>query len=677
MLVDRYLPALRQAKAARVARRASHASRGERVMGSLFPGRGLGWPGGWSEDRVAQVAHMTNWVYCAIDTICCKVAAISPNLAYVSTEERPGVTEKAGYRSLHASSKYLVGRYGGTAFLEDYPIGQGRAYDLQRVLPSPRGLSGHTIGFSEGGHSWLTMGAYRSKALSVVKPYEELEPLEHGHPLRRLIDNPNPYDTAFDLEYELQMFEELTGVSFEWLVPNRFGMPCERWCLPSHWVWPRTGGGRGVDPNDPAAGRLIWYYEVRPWGGAYGMSGVLRIPADEIVMTRWKSPLDKIGGHAKTAAIAQWIDSEESVGRSRWAQFMNVARPEFWVQLGPGYEDPDDDRIARIEAKFASKYQGEYNYGKPIITPPGSVLTPLSFNPTEMSYMGSEEQLRDMILSAWRVPPAAVGIVKEMTYGSILATLGSLCSFCINPRLAMRGQVRTKHLASRWDEPDGPSWSQGYSLTEEGKAVGETVTKTGGYGGRGVGRRVRLWYDDCVPADPDQVNSDIQVDLAGNAITPNEIRALRGRRGYRKGGDDPIVQGPGGPMPLPLNTGEAADLEGLAELIAPMTQAGKGEGQGEQGGGPAGPLGQGPGAEPLPDSPEGQLPGEEGTENATGLEPPEEPNGPPGKGWRVRKAAGRYAEGTSPEYDADPTLVVLATDFLEKANGEEGPGEGR
>ena len=76
--------------------------------------------------------------------------------------------------------------------------------------------------------------------------------------------------------------------------------------------------------------------------------------------------------------MAQWVDSEESISKSRWAQFSNQARPELWVELGPGYEDPDDDRLERTYAKIAWRHQGEYNYGKPIITPPGSSWRPAS-----------------------------------------------------------------------------------------------------------------------------------------------------------------------------------------------------------------------------------------------------------------------------------------------------------
>ena len=787
------------------------------------------------------------------------------------------------------------------------------------------------------------------------------------------------------------MFEELCGVSYEWIPHNDRGQPAERWCIPSHWVWPRTGGGRYpdggighrypnydpnqrvgdyarfgnnyVDPNDPHADELIHYYEVRPWGGM-GSAGILRIPPNEMIMNRWPSPINKIDGYSKLAAIAQWIDSEESISKSRWSQFMNVARPEFWVELGAGYEDPDDDRVKRVEAKIASKFQGEFNFGKPLVTPPGAKITPLSFNPTEMAYFqccsadtecltadgwkkyteltgntlvacynretskleyhrpsrvlvseykgkmyhwksddvdllvtpghrmmvktfnkaggpvagddgswkvecirnlspkwhyriktsapvtgddppdveipmykkyakgeppiigtykvnpgdwarflgwyvsegnltkpedhgkggrrmrrhriaassqkiespfipviekavskippyqwnrqqcggkdnrgcyqwyatdrglylhlqkhcgakagekrlpryvmswparllkvllkaaisgdgkgpivdkrghrhwlyrttsrqladdiqeigikcglrcsiiktyyvykgerldtfqvhlssrnyanvhcrhqqtedyagkiwcvtvptglfvvrrngkvhvtgNSEEQIRDMILSTWRVPPAAVGIVREMTYGSILATLAGLCTWCINPRLIKKGENRTKHLARRWEQ-----WERDPER-----------------------KQIRIWYDDCTPVNPEQLNADIAADAAIYAITPDEVRALRGRKPYEIGGNTPWVQGPGGLMPLPVT--RELDMQGLGSLVSQFVEQTQPEQQ-PQPGLPA--LMGGEGQEEL-------LP-----EEVVGSAGIEEANGEPSKRWVVEYA---------------------------------------
>lgn len=738
MLVERYL------KNKSVIKRASP---GEFVMGTLIPNRTYGW-GGWGQvNRLEQVMHLKNWTYVAVDTIASSIGGITPNMAYVSDVAKPGVTTKAGYRGMmNARNK-----------------GFGGSFEI-----------------SSGGHSFLTIGEYRSKALSVVKPHEELEPLENDHRLRELFDNPNPQDTAYDLLYELDMFLELCGVTYLWIIPSATGEIAEMWVIPAHWVWPRTGSGNYFNPaqldNNPHADELIAYYEVRPYGG-YGSAGILKFPPNEVIMIRKKSPLDKIDGYSPLAAVAQWIDTEESISKSRWAQFINMARPEFHVELGEGYNDPDDNQIARLESKFLYKIQGEANYGKPVITPPGAKITPLSFNPTEMAYFqclsgdmecltetgwkrysdltlttkiacydsdknklqfmlptsihashyegkmyhwdsvavdslmtpnhrvytdreghfrmalvgllpeaggffvktlkdegpmlrarrggeltedevydsnihfsqrqtidykgivwcvtvptglfvvrrngkahitgNSEEQVASMILSTFKVPKTAVGISESMTYGSILATLSQMCVYCLNPRLRMLGQSLTKHLASRWDE-ERPSWSNR------------------SHGGSGSHRKVKLWFDDTVPADPTQVNADMQADMAGYALSPNEIRAIRGRKPWQNGGDDPMGQGPGGVMPIPLNTGD--DLSDLAKLIAPMTKPGEEAGAKEE------MAGEGldwrgdetkPGVESEEEEQDNgplELPsGEDGALEDTGIE---EPNGPPSKSYK-------------------------------------------
>jgi phage portal protein BeeE len=356
--------------------------------------------------------HLRNWSYVAITAIAKKMAQMTPNIAYLHHSRKPGKTQKYAYSD--------IGYFGGSTHIDGN----------------------------------ITKGAYYRKALSTVKPHEDLEPVEVDHPLRRLIENPNPVDTTFDLLYELDLFLELTGVAYLWLIPNAFGVPCEAWVIPSHWVWPITGGGeRVLSPNRPNAEKLIEYFELRPWGGM-GSSGIVRLPPEEVVMFPWKSPMNKISGYSPLTAGAQWIDTEESISKSRWAQFINQSRMDLLVTLGEGFEDPTDEDIARIESKFASKFQGEFNYGKPMIVSSGTTVTPVNFSPTEMAYFQSEDQIRDMLLSLFSVPKAVVGISQDMTFGSILATLAAFCTFCLNPRFAMLGQRLTKFLAPRFERSE-------------------------------------------------------------------------------------------------------------------------------------------------------------------------------------------------------------------------------
>lgn len=532
---SRFLPTLRAQS--RVVTKT--ATPGEKILSRLLPYSA--YASAWGGMRVEQVQHYLDWVFIGIHAIASKMASATPNMAYVGDDEKPGVTVKANRRALCN----LVGRGFGGSYEVDTNYGTSK----HSPVTTSRSLPG---GFGGGGGSFLTVGEYYGKALSVIKPHEHLEPLETNHLYRRLTDNPNPTDTFFDYQYERIMFLYLTGSSYEWVIPNNFGRPCEKWVIPSHWVWPRTGDGRTVDEEHQDADRMIAYYEVRPFG-VPGSAGMLTLPPSEVVWTRFKSPLSKLDGYSRLWAVNRWIDTEESITKSRWAQFINKARPELWIELGPGYEDPDDNMIARLEAKIAQKHQGEFNTGKPLITPSGAKAQVLSFSPNEMDYIQSEDQMAGNILSAMGVPKASVGLVQDMTFGSILATLMGMCEQCLNPLGVMLGQTETKQLASRWDER-APAWS---------------TTTAGGHGGAASERRVKLWYDNFTPADPAQVNSDIQADGQGYAMTPNEIRALRGRAPYKLGGNNPLVTGPAGIMEFPIN--EEARMDDIGQMVAQYT----------------------------------------------------------------------------------------------------------
>ncbi len=187
--------------------------------------------------------------------------------------------------------------------------------------------------------------------------------------------------------------------------------------------------------------------------------------------------------------------------------------------------DPDDAEIARLQARIAEKFQSEYKTGLPLVMAPGNEIVPLNWSPEEMGYVQSEEQIARMILSAFRVPRSILGDTENMTAGSVFAAQTAFCTSCINPLLGYIGQVFTENLAADFDP------------------------------------NLKIWWDDVTPADAQQLNQDLTLDLANGLITLNEARAIRGRPPYKHGGDDPLL--PQGLAPVPLNTGDS-DPWGMA-----------------------------------------------------------------------------------------------------------------
>ena len=346
----------------------------------------------------------------------------------------------------------------------------------------------------------------RRKALTGTQAHEELEPVDSNHPLCELLRNPNEPDVAFDFWFETMMFLELTGNCYWWVVNNRMGVPSEVWVLPSHWVWPMSGNGKLVD-----------YYQVRPYGSP-GAARMINFPANEIVAIKYKNPLSKIDGHSPLSAAAEWIDSAESVDSTRWHSFKNGVWPGLVMMLDKDMEDPPQSYIDNLYARLDARSRGETNYDRPLVLPPGVTTTPVTRSPREMDFQQSGDQLKDWIMAVHRVGKSIAGITEEVNYASMIAATANFITRTIRPKLAFIGQVATEKLAKRFDE------------------------------------KLVIYWQDIAPDDPAQKTADMMADFQMAAITPNEVRTVRGRHPYPGGkGDDPMaggqpLEGPGNPF---------------------------------------------------------------------------------------------------------------------------------
>jgi hypothetical protein len=365
---------------------------------------------------------------------------------------------------------------------------------------------------------------YQRKSSHAIKPHEIVTPLGPDHPLERLLDHPNEWDSAGfpDIMYELELFLCLTGIAYLWVFPNeRTGLPDEMIVVPSQWVY-----GPWVDKNSDAG---ISYYEIRPIIG----SGVLRVPHDQIVVFKEKSPLNKLFGWSPAMACSEWIDSLESVMMARFMMMKNGSFPVGALELDENFHDPDDAMIDRITAKFLRKTQGEMRFGAPLILPPGAHYNALMISPTEMAFQQSADQLRDWILAILDVPKQLVSLQDA---GSEIAMYGPLTQFACNvlrPRYNnLYGPVFTNQLARRYDSS------------------------------------IRFWWDDPSPESAEERRQTAMTLWKLGATYPNEIRSMFSLPPFAHGGNDPVV--PSTYTIMPMNTGE--DLSTFTDIM-PKPQA--------------------------------------------------------------------------------------------------------
>jgi HK97 family phage portal protein len=348
----------------------------------------------------------------------------------------------------------------------------------------------------------------RQKALVGAQDADEIEMVPPTHPLLKILNRPNEIDTSWSLRFKWFLYAELTGNSYLWKIRNQLGQPFQLYVIPAHWMW-----ARGSQDH------MVAWYEVRPFGG-YGGARSIQIPANDIIHLSFPGPLSVIDGWSPAQAGAPWFDVGQSMDISRLAAFKRGVVSSMILSLDPQFGNVKDADLDRIQARIDSRYAGESNFARAMLLQGGIVPHQTTRTPQEMDFGVSGDQNRDWQLAVRRVSKFIAGISEDVNFASSVSALANFIRGTIKPKLMLAGQILTEQLAKEFDQ------------------------------------RAICFWPDPTPNDPAQVNADILADFQTGAITPNEIRRLRGREPYEFGGDDPFM--PGNVAPVAWKTGATA-----------------------------------------------------------------------------------------------------------------------
>jgi HK97 family phage portal protein len=312
----------------------------------------------------------------------------------------------------------------------------------------------------------------------------EQTPLAHSHPLVRLLDNPNPWMTPWELWYLTVLYLELTGNCYWYAAPinvggNRMGAPGELWIVPTPWV-------RIV----PDAATYVKAYEV----AAPGVPVEVFAPA-EIIHLKYPNPLDVHYGLSPLQANALTVDANTELQKSRYQTFHAGQRPGVVLQTD---QTLSENTVRRLEEKIQGRFGGRENWHRPLVLEQGLKASPWTLTPAEMDYLNSSRMTRDEIFAMFRVPPPIAGMVENMGLGADI-WYGARVMFCegtVQPKLDLIGQALTRDLARRF----GPD--------------------------------VEISFPDCSPRNQDQRRQDDELDAKMGLRTYNEIRRSRGLEPY-------------------------------------------------------------------------------------------------------------------------------------------------
>jgi HK97 family phage portal protein len=320
--------------------------------------------------------------------------------------------------------------------------------------------------------------------LTTGQAEHEQVPLPHAHPLVRLLDDPNPWLTPWELWYLTVVNLELTGNCY-WYAPllqvgrSRLPLPGELWIVPTPWV-------RIL----PDAHDYVRAYQVSPPNG----------PAElfdpcEIIHLKYPNPLDTHYGLSPLQANALTIDANTELQKSRYQAFHAGQRPGIVLQTEQTLAEAT---VRRLEEKLLARFGGRENWHRPLVLEQGLRASPWTLTPAEMDYLSSSKMTRDEIFALFRVPAPIAGMVENMGLGADI-WFGARVMFCegaIQPKLALIGQALTRDLGRRY----GPDVTIGFPV--------------------------------CSPRNQEQRRKDDALDTRMGLRTYNEIRRSRGLQPY-------------------------------------------------------------------------------------------------------------------------------------------------
>ena len=225
------------------------------------------------------------------------------------------------------------------------------------------------------------------------------------HPVRRLLDRPNPEQSGPELLEAL--FGHLQTAGNAYLEAAGEGPPEELWSLRPDRV--------RVTPG-PKGWPLAYDYTVG------GRSTTIARRTDgwmPVMQLKLFHPLDDHYGFSPLEAAAASIDAHNAAGAWNKALLDNAARPSGALVYGArDGERLTADQFEALKAELFDMHQGSSNAGRPMLLEGGLDWKPMSLSPADMDFIAGKHAAAREIALAFGVPPQLLGIPGDATYAN-------------------------------------------------------------------------------------------------------------------------------------------------------------------------------------------------------------------------------------------------------------------
>ena len=260
--------------------------------------------------------------------------------------------------------------------------------------------------------------------------YQEVE----NHPFWDLWRKVNPEMNAFDLLEITQIFLDLTGNAYWYIVLNKLNKPVEIYPLPTQRV--------KILLSESGSKQRISGYRLTAG------SGNIDFTIDEILHFKYPNPLNEFYGLSPLQAMIYAVGENDLAHQFGYNVLRNQAVPgniftaEEWV-------DTEMLKLAKEEIK--TEYEGVKRAGKTMILK-GIKPTKVGLSPMEINFLEGRKFLMEEILAIYGVPKTKIGMGDLVNRAVADALDYTFQKETILPRLKRIENKINEKLLPLWDK---------------------------------------------------------------------------------------------------------------------------------------------------------------------------------------------------------------------------------
>lgn len=271
--------------------------------------------------------------------------------------------------------------------------------------------------------------------ISAVNRDGEDAPVDN-HPLKLLLDTPNPYYPGELLWSATLADRTITGNAYWLKVRSSLGRVVELWWVPSTMMEPRW-------PDDGS--QFISHYEYKP-----GVDPI-RVETRDVVHFRYQTfdSQNTRKGLSPIQSLVREIFTDDEAANYTASMLRNVGVPP--VVISPsGDASPTEDELQQTKQRYQEITTGDAR-GQALVMSGPTTVTTLGFNPQQMDVKNLRRIPEERISALLGIPAAVVGLGTGLENTKVGATMAEMReqayeSNIIPTQRLMAAELRTQLL---------------------------------------------------------------------------------------------------------------------------------------------------------------------------------------------------------------------------------------